>query len=319
VRVRGRRIVGAALGVAAFAAFPPGCSLGEGQGSVTGTLDVPLCWSGLFDLKPDFFAAVPSPNTGTPSGSGALEIRIQNGGDFEAFSDGLSILVDDAGQVRGDPDPNGNMRPSLLGKTLIVSLPAGVTPPGVPLKANPTPDIVHATLYLQKTCRTQNVALYAMDAVSLEPDGTCNRPDGGEPPLACQTTAAMGSDGGALTAADAGVAASFPPDSGTAPDSGTLPDASAAAMDGGEAGTASEAGGVPTTGTSTITFTSLFDGNPNEENAQKRLTNATFHFYLADPREVCPGGLGPPPRCRGELTGYFKFYFQRGRPAQPFL
>jgi hypothetical protein len=181
------------------------------------------------------------------------------------------------------------------------------------LKANPTPDIVHATLYLQKSCRTQNVALYAMDAVSLEPDGTCNRPEAGEPPLACQTVAAMGSDGGPLTPADAGVAPLPPPDSGALPDSSTVPpDASGTA-------TAAEGGGATMMGTSTIVFTSLFDGNPNEENAQKRLTNATFHFYLADPREVCPGGLGPPPRCRGELTGYFKFYFQRGRPAQPFL
>ena len=38
-------------------------------------------------------------------------------------------------------------------------------------------------------------------------------------------------------------------------------------------------------------------------------------FY---PREICPGGIGPPPRCRGDLKGSFKFYFERGQPAQPF-
>jgi hypothetical protein len=313
VRPSGKTLVGGALGVAIFAALAPGCSLGGGHGSVTGTLDVPLCWSGGFDLKPNFFAAVPSMGTGTtPTSSDAVQIRIQNGGDFEAFSDGLSILVDDAGEVRGDPDALGNPRPSLLGKTLIVSLPPGVTPPGVPIMVNATPSIVHATLYLQKTCRTQNVALYAVDAVSLEADGTCNRPATGEAPPACGAPA-MGSDGGALTVADAGVA-SAAPDSGapvTPIDSGalaTMPDA----------GTSEAGGGASSVGTSTITFTNLFDGNPAEENAQKRLTDATFHFYLADPREICPGGVGPPPRCRGDISGYFKFYFQRGRPAQPF-
>ena len=41
-------------------------------------------------------------------------------------------------------------------------------------------------------------------------------------------------------------------------------------------------------------------------------------FYLADPRQISPGGLGPPPPCWGHLKGNFHFYFQRGRPAQPF-
>jgi hypothetical protein len=303
--------VGALLGGALLSALPPGCSLGEGSGSVTGTLDVPLCWSGRFDLKPDFFAAVPSLGMGTtPTTSDALQIRVQNGGDFEAFSDGLSILVDDAGEVRGDADALGNPRPSLLGKNLIVSIPPGVTPPGVPIVPNPTPSIVHATLYLQKTCRTQNVALYAMGAVSLQADGTCNRPAGGEPPPACGAPATA-PDAGVLTAADAGVGASFD----AAPADASMP-APPPPLDGG-APIASEAGSGQI-GTSTINFSSLFDGNPNEENAQARLTNATFHFYLADPREICPGGLGPPPPCRGDISGYFKFYFQRGRPAQPF-
>ncbi|HXX67034.1 MAG TPA: hypothetical protein VEK07_07630, partial [Polyangiaceae bacterium] len=71
-------------------------------------------------------------------------------------------------------------------------------------------------------------------------------------------------------------------------------------------------------GTSTIVFSSLFDGNEDETDAQERLTDAQFDFYFADPREVCPGGIGPPPPCRGHLVGYFRFYFERGQPAQPF-
>ena len=70
--------------------------------------------------------------------------------------------------------------------------------------------------------------------------------------------------------------------------------------------------------TSTMVFNALFDGNPDESNTADLLSDGTFHLFLADPREICPGGQGPPPRCRGELRGNFHFYFQRGRPAQPF-
>jgi hypothetical protein len=269
----------------------PGCSLGNGAGSVSGTLDVPDCWSGPFNLNPDFFAAVSTYGTATtPVDTDALQIRIQNGGDFQTFSDGLAILVDDAGEVRGDPLPNGTSRPSLLGQSLGVTLPVGVTPPGVPIMAAANPSIVHASLYLNRACRTQNVALYAVGAVSLNADGTCDRPASGEPVPDCGAPAATtsaASDGGA--------------DAGTAD--------AAAGADGGSSGTV---------GSSTIVFRHLFDGNPNESNAEQRLTDASFEFFLADPREICPGGLGPPPRCRGHLTGNFKFYFQAGIPAQPF-
>src|SRR5580658_9432863 len=145
----------AKLGSLAFAALvatavAPGCSQGDGSGSATGTLDVPDCWSGPFDLKPDFFAAIPSNATDSDS----LEIRVQNGGDFENFSDGMAILVDDAGEVRGDPTSDGAPRPSLLGQALVVALSPSVTPPGVPVTPLAHPSIVHASLYLDKTCRT---------------------------------------------------------------------------------------------------------------------------------------------------------------------
>src|SRR5579884_4167541 len=158
----------------------PACSLGEGTGSVTGVLDVPLCWSGCFDLKPDFFAAVPST-------SDALQLRIQSGGDYETFSDGLAILIDDAGEIRGDPRADGTPRPSLLGQTLYVTLPPEVTPPGVPVKPVASPAVVHVALY---------------------PDGTCSRPAGGEPPLPCGAPAGAPASvlGDAGSAAEAGTA-----------------------------------------------------------------------------------------------------------------
>ncbi len=288
-----------ALVVSLVAIVAPGCALGQGIGCVSGTLDVQDCWSGGFDLHPDFFAAV-------PSNSAALQIRIQHGIDFETFSDGLLILVDDVGAIRG----------SSLGQPLVVGLSPAVTPPGVPVQAVANPPLVHATLYLERTCPTQDVALYAMDAVSLEPDGTCNRPIGiPEPPLQCDTGSAMADAGPALGG-----------DAGAAPDGGPLLSTDAST------GTASDAAPPPTNSctdfqstavsatvaTSMIKFTALFDGDEGASNAAQRRTVADFDLYLADPREGCPGGLGPPPRCRGHLKGRFDFYFDRGRPAQPF-
>jgi hypothetical protein len=281
VRFPDRSLPGCVLGAALAGALGPACSLGQGSGQAVGVLDVPTCWQGPFDLKPDFFAAIPTTNTaGTPIATNALQIRVQNGGDYETFSDGLSIVVDDLAEVRGDAT-----HPGLLGQALVVSLPAGVRPVGVPITPMAHASLVHATLYLGRSCRTQNVALYATDAVSLNPDGSCGRPDGGDPPPVCPPPAVIATD---AATGDAG-----------AP----------------EAGLAATAAPV---GASSITFHSLFDGNPDESNATARFTDADFHFYLADPREICAGGLGLPPRCRGELTGKFSFYFQRGKPAQAF-
>ena len=269
----------AGCAAAVLGALAPACSLPEGQGDVTGTLNVPSCWAGKFDLKPDFYAGVPYRET--------LQLRIQSGGDYETFSDGISILIDNVNDIRPSDDPSQvAAHPGLYNVPLAVSLPPGVTPPGVPIPVVASPARVHLTLYLQQTCRTQNVALYAMDQVLLNPDGTCDATDGSADPLPCSVTQ-------------------------PAPPAGGVPDASSA-----------ETGAPPATapiGHSTITFTSLFDGNPDEDVAAKRLNAGSFHVYLADPREICPGGLGPPPRCRGELTtSGFSFYFQRGRPAQPF-
>jgi hypothetical protein len=289
-----KRVVLLAMIAALAAVLAPACSLGSGSGTCSGTLDVPDCWSGSFNLHPDFFAAVPGATPEYPQTSNdALQIRIQHGGDYETFSDGIIILVDDAGEVRGDNDSNNNPRPSLLNEALVVSLPPSVVPSGVPITPVSSPRIVSAALYLGNTCRTQNDALYAMDAVSgVDPDGECRSPEGGAPPLACPAPAtAVTNDAGVVTAVDGSVVYA---DAGTA-----------AAIPG-------------SIGTSTITFQHLFDGKPDESNASERLSQADFDFYFADPRNICPGGLGPPPRCEGHLQGSFNFYFQRGRPAQPF-
>ena len=77
-------------------ASAPACTTGEGNGRVTGTLDVPNCWTGTFELTPDFFGGVPYRE--------GLLLRIQRGSDFQSFSDGLTILLNDITKVRKDDD-----------------------------------------------------------------------------------------------------------------------------------------------------------------------------------------------------------------------
>lgn len=67
----------------------------------------------------------------------------------------------------------------------------------------------------------------------------------------------------------------------------------------------------------TITFGHLFSGNANETNSDDRLTDAFFDATFADPRDMSidhtfSGDV------TSHVTGWFKFYFQRGQPAQPF-
>jgi hypothetical protein len=189
-----------------------GCSLGEGDGVVRSEkLSVEGCWAGQFSLVPDFFAAVPYRNT--------LNIRVQHGGDLEEVSDGMTILVDDIARVEAN-----------LGTPLRLGQPASVTPPGVPVVHDPDPPIVHATLYLHRSCHAQNSALYSV--------------------------------GGS------------------------------------------------------IVFHAIFNGDPNETDADKKLTYAEFSdITMADPRDMAPDGTIRNP---SHVAGWFKFYFQRGQPAQPF-
>jgi hypothetical protein len=268
---------------ASFAA----CSLGEGNGKVYGDLNVHECWSGPFNLNPDFFAAVPYRDS--------LQLRIQNGGDFQTFSDGLSILIDDIWTIRPHDMADGGFYAGELGKQLSVSLPPEVTPPGIPIVPTDDPARVHIVLYLQRTCRTQNVALYAMDSVSLNANGNCDALDGGQPVFTCPK---QWPDGTPVSSGD---------DAGSAFDAG------------GDAGASAEASAAPQkVGHSWISFTSIFNNNVEESRADNRRNEGKFELYLADPRELCPGGIGPPPPCRGHIQGDFKFYFERGRPGQPF-
>ncbi len=237
----------------------PSCSQGEGSSKVAGTLNVPNCWTGPFELAADFLAGVPYRE--------GLQLRIQSGSDYESFSDGLSILLYDINKVRPDP---ANGFAGRYGQPLAVDLPPEVTPPGVPVVAKADPAFNSLTLYLQKSCQTQNVTLHAVEEVTIPSDGTCD----------------------------------VKPMKGADPTVGCDPEKDAP-------------GGVGN-GKSLIAYTYVFDGKVDEPQAADRLTSGCFDVYLADPREKAPGGLGPPPRCRGHIRGTFSFYFERGKPSQPF-
>lgn len=62
-----------------------------------------------------------------------------------------------------------------------------------------------------------------------------------------------------------------------------------------------------------ITFTSLFSGDPNEDDAEDRLTEATFSATFA----ATPAAKDDPAKT-SQVSGWFRFYFERGQPAQPF-
>jgi hypothetical protein len=68
----------------------------------------------------------------------------------------------------------------------------------------------------------------------------------------------------------------------------------------------------------TITFQHLFSGNPNETDGDDRLTEASFDATFADPRDMNAEGGFDDLSVTSHVTGWFKFYFQRGQPAQPF-
>lgn len=217
-RMVGPRVAKLAL----MALFVAACSVGQGEGSVTSEeLYVDNCYKGPFNLRPTFFAANPF--------GGSLTIRVQRGEQDVQVSDGFSMLVYDVATVRQ----------SMLGMPLRIGLPVGVSPLGFPLPEVPDPPGATLSLYLNNSCRSQNVQLSAVDG--------------------------------------------------------------------------------------TVQFTKLFSGNPNEESAEDRLTEGSFHAFVVDPRHATPrpddetgAAYFYPDEFVSEIDGDFSFVFHRGTPAQPF-
>lgn len=70
----------------------------------------------------------------------------------------------------------------------------------------------------------------------------------------------------------------------------------------------------------TVTFHSLFSGDPNEDEATAKFTNAEFSVRMGDPRDAPVGASANeiPNDKQSLVTGFFRFYFERGQPGQPF-
>ncbi|MGC4064280.1 MAG: hypothetical protein QM784_06465 [Polyangiaceae bacterium] len=67
----------------------------------------------------------------------------------------------------------------------------------------------------------------------------------------------------------------------------------------------------------TITFKHLFSGDANESSGDERLTEAEFDASFGDPRDASVDGVFDD-AVLSRVTGWFRFFFQRGQPAQPF-
>lgn len=97
------RCFGVAVLVLALGALG-GCSVGVGEGELTGVITDPECdlEAAPVDVRPNFFVA--------DDDREAVVIRVQRGGDFLVFSDGLSVAVSDAAREverLGSPVPVG--------------------------------------------------------------------------------------------------------------------------------------------------------------------------------------------------------------------
>lgn len=255
-----------ALTLAAFLALGPGllsCSLGRGEGEVHSddlyaagcVLPSPQDCPGpdgvdygcdAYDLRPDFFAAVPYRDT--------IQMRIQRGTDITELSDGLAVLVNDITKIR-EPLREIRTRAIVQGATeeeakklyveVPVAIPVGVFPPGSvpapPPPCDPGTQVcgtlpVAISLYLQKSCHNQNIILYAVSGW--------------------------------------------------------------------------------------VRFHSLFSGDPNEKDAAEKFIDAEFDVMVGDPHDAPLGepidADAIPKEKMSHVTGYFRYYFERGKPGQPF-
>ena len=86
-------LLGNRFALALLAAAVTACSVGHGEGELSGTVQVAGCRTqGRYDLKPSAFFA--------QAVQQLLRIRVQRGGELEIRSDGIAVLVEDASLVK---------------------------------------------------------------------------------------------------------------------------------------------------------------------------------------------------------------------------
>ena len=128
------------LAVAAIGLGAPtvaSCTVGKGEGSVHGSLQVTGCAGkdlSSYDMGADFFGGLATDNQ--------LVIRIQQGGGIQEYADSLTIGIQDTNEVEQN-----------LGVPLPVAL---ERPPGS--APNVRPPLIQATLSLRATCGARKLA-----------------------------------------------------------------------------------------------------------------------------------------------------------------
>jgi len=146
-----------------------GCTfVGQGEGEVRSERLYAIdCWDSAFELRPDFFAAVPFDDT--------MQIRIQRGNDLQEFSDGLVMTIDGVSDIRprsctlnsdcasGICSPDGMCQATdRRGQSVRVGLPAQLAMELAPQQPQ-EPAPVSLSLFLNFSCRNKNTTLYAID------------------------------------------------------------------------------------------------------------------------------------------------------------
>ncbi len=268
-----------------------GCSVGQGTGDVHSKgLFARDCWGAApaagatqatgacYSLQPDFFAA-------DPTDYNTLTIRVQRGSDTTEVSDGLLVSIDDIAAIRAAISAAGTGD-------------AGAGDAGA-----------------------SDAGAWGLSTGGVTEPATCDGDTSSQPgenfPTSCDK---MPPPPGVATFRVDLPAGVHPPGSPTVPP----PDIVAAppivhmalyleytchnqnitlyGLDG------------------WIAFTALFDGNPDETSADQKLTDATFSVEFGDPRDAPFGAYAGdvPPGLRSRVCGNFRFYFERGQPAQPF-
>lgn len=265
-----------------------GCSVGQGSGDVKSDhLFAHNCWGtqtgpdtaigDRYDLRPDFFAAVPFRST--------LQIRIQRGTDLTEVSDGLSVLIDDVCRIRAA------LGKDCISGTTIVATDAGTS----------TSDA---------GASTGDAGVSVADAGAPSADAGTSTVDGG-------------ADAGAPTTARFRVALQAgvrPPGSPITVTPDMIADPPIVHMSLYLQRSCHNQNIVLYGLDGWITFTELFDGNPNERVGEEKLSKASFDVQFGDMADVPLGkpATDVPIGLQSTVTGDFNFYFERGQPGQPF-
>jgi hypothetical protein len=267
-----------------FALVMTSCSLGQGTGDVqSDKLFAHECWGqadGGGNPLEQSYDLQPDFFAANPYRS-TVQIRVQHGNDLQEVSDGLAVLIDDVPKIR-------------------------------------------AALAVARTLQSADAGVGDAGAGDAGP-GDAGAGDGGAP-LSCDPAGAPNAvlgphaDGTATfrVALPAGVT---PPGSPSVPPPDLIDDPPIVHMALYLHRSCHNQNTVLYAVSGTITFTALFSGDPNESSAAEKLIDVTqVDVQVGDIRDV-PLGAYPreiPCELQSRLHGSFKFYFDRGQPAQPF-